>query len=79
MYKRQRYKSAVLDVRYKEKNIHDVLQMTVREALTFFAANPKAVSYTHLDVYKRQEIRTMRSPRACSRFPPGAGSTFSTN
>jgi len=36
-----RYKSAVLDVRYKEKNIHDVLQMTVREALTFFAANPK--------------------------------------
>jgi excinuclease ABC subunit A len=39
-----RYKSAVLDVRYKEKNIHDVLQMTVREALTFFAANPKVTA-----------------------------------
>jgi excinuclease ABC subunit A len=36
-----RYKSSVLDVRYKEKNIHEVLQMTVREALIFFAANPK--------------------------------------
>ncbi len=37
-----RYKSSVLDVRYKEKNIHDVLQMTVREALTFFAAVPES-------------------------------------
>jgi excinuclease ABC subunit A len=39
-----RYKSSVLDVRYKNKNIHDVLQMTVREALVFFAAHPKVVS-----------------------------------
>jgi excinuclease ABC subunit A len=39
-----RYKSAVLNVRYKEKNIHDVLQMTVREALTFFAAHPKVTA-----------------------------------
>jgi excinuclease ABC subunit A len=36
-----RFKQSVLDVRYKEKNIHDVLQMTVREALAFFAAHPK--------------------------------------
>jgi len=39
-----RYKSSVLDVRYKEKNIHDVLQMTVRESLTFFAPYPKVAS-----------------------------------
>jgi len=39
-----RYKSSVLDVTYKEKNIHDVLQMTVREALTFFAAHPKVTA-----------------------------------
>ena len=39
-----RYKSSVLEVRYKEKNIHDVLQMTVREALAFFAAYPKVTS-----------------------------------
>ncbi len=39
-----RYKSSVLDVRFREKNIHEVLQMTVREALTFFAAHPKVTS-----------------------------------
>ena len=39
-----RYKSSVLDVHFKEKTIHDVLQMTVREALTFFAAYPKVTS-----------------------------------
>jgi len=39
-----RYKSSVLEVRYRDKNIHDVLQMTVREALTFFAASPKITS-----------------------------------
>ena len=31
-----RFKSSVLDVRYRGKNINDVLSMTVREALTFF-------------------------------------------
>jgi len=35
-----RYKPAVLDIRYKAKNIHEVLQMTVKEALTFFANIP---------------------------------------
>ena len=39
-----RYKSSVLDVRYKEHNIHDVLQMTVREALVFFAPYPKVTT-----------------------------------
>jgi excinuclease ABC subunit A len=39
-----RYKSSVLEVLYHGRNIHDVLQMTVREALTFFAAYPKVTS-----------------------------------
>jgi excinuclease ABC subunit A len=39
-----RYKSSVLEVRYGGKNIHDVLQLTVREALAFFAANPKVTA-----------------------------------
>jgi excinuclease ABC subunit A len=39
-----RYKSSVLEVLYREKNIHDVLQMTVREALVFFASNPKVTA-----------------------------------
>src|SRR5271163_4934387 len=28
-----RYKSAILDIKYRNKNIHDVLDMTVKEAL----------------------------------------------
>jgi excinuclease ABC subunit A len=36
-----RYKSGVLEVLYKNKNIYQVLQMTVREALLFFANVPK--------------------------------------
>ncbi len=35
-----RFKPAILDVRYKGKNIHEVLQMTVKEAITFFAGIP---------------------------------------
>jgi excinuclease ABC subunit A len=36
-----RFKSGVLEVRYRDKNIHEVLQLTVREALAFFAGVPK--------------------------------------
>jgi excinuclease ABC subunit A len=39
-----RFKQSVLDVRYKDKNIHDVLQITVREALAFFASHPKTTA-----------------------------------
>jgi excinuclease ABC subunit A len=38
-----RYKSGVLEVRYHGKNIHDVLEMTVREALAFFVNVPKVI------------------------------------
>lgn len=36
-----RYKSSILDIQYKGLNIHEVLQLTVREALSFFADKPK--------------------------------------
>jgi excinuclease ABC subunit A len=36
-----RYKQSTLDVRYKGLNIHEVLQLTVREAISFFADTPK--------------------------------------
>ncbi len=39
-----RYKSSVLEVHYHGKNVHDVLQMTVREALAFFVNVPKVTS-----------------------------------
>jgi len=36
-----RYQAKVLNVEYKGKNIHDVLQLTVKEALRFFAGQTK--------------------------------------
>ena len=38
--KSQRYNRETLEVRYKGKNIHEVLDMTVEEANTFFAPIP---------------------------------------
>ena len=36
-----RFKAGVLEIRYKGKNIHDVLNLTVKEALQFFAGHIK--------------------------------------
>jgi excinuclease ABC subunit A len=36
-----RYQAKILNVQYKGKNIHDVLQMTVKEALHFFAGQTR--------------------------------------
>ena len=38
-----RFKPQVLDVRYRGKNIHQVLSTTVREALAFFSTSPKVL------------------------------------
>ena len=37
----RRFKPTILEVQHKGRNIYDVLQMTVREALTFFSNVPK--------------------------------------
>ena len=36
-----RYKPQVLEIHYKAKNIHEVLNLTIREALKFFAEAPR--------------------------------------
>jgi excinuclease ABC subunit A len=36
-----RFKQQILDIRYRGKNVHEVLSMTVREAITFFREVPK--------------------------------------
>jgi excinuclease ABC subunit A len=38
-----RYKATILDIKYKGKSIYDVLNMTVKEALVYFAGHPKIV------------------------------------
>jgi excinuclease ABC subunit A len=39
-----RFKQDILDVKYKGKNIHEVLQLTIREAIAFFKDVAKIVS-----------------------------------
>jgi len=39
----KRFKPQVLDVRYRNRSIHQVLELTVREALTFFSSSPKVL------------------------------------
>jgi excinuclease ABC subunit A len=36
-----RFKSTVLDIRYNALNIHEVLQLSIKEAISFFSASPK--------------------------------------
>ena len=40
----RRFRPAILEVLYKGKSIYDVLRMTVREALSFFAGRPRIIS-----------------------------------
>ncbi|HZY71798.1 MAG TPA: excinuclease ABC subunit UvrA, partial [Edaphobacter sp.] len=43
-----RYKSSTLDIKYKNRNIHDVLNMTVKEALVYFAGHPRIIDKLHV-------------------------------
>jgi len=40
----KRFKQHILDVTYNDKNVSDVLSMTIEEALTFFASEPKIIA-----------------------------------
>jgi excinuclease ABC subunit A len=39
----KRFKSRVLEVKYRGRSVHQVLDLTVREALTFFSSSPKVL------------------------------------
>lgn len=41
-----RFKKDILEVRYRGKNIHDILEMTIEEALTFFSEDPQCIGIT---------------------------------
>ncbi|MBI4851132.1 MAG: excinuclease ABC subunit UvrA [Acidobacteria bacterium] len=36
-----RFKSSLLEIKYRNRNIHEVLQLTVREAMSFFSSVPR--------------------------------------
>jgi excinuclease ABC subunit A len=39
----KRFKQHILDVTYNEKNVSEVLEMTIDEGLEFFAKEPKII------------------------------------
>jgi excinuclease ABC subunit A len=43
-----RFKSAILDIRYKGLNVHEVLQLSVREAMKFFHDTPRLAAKLQL-------------------------------
>jgi excinuclease ABC subunit A len=43
-----RFKSAILDIKYKGLNVHEVLQLSVREAIKFFHDTPRLASRLQL-------------------------------
>ncbi|MBP3942205.1 excinuclease ABC subunit UvrA [Sphingobacteriaceae bacterium WQ 2009] len=40
----RRFKQHILDIHFQEKSVHDILQLSVDEALVFFAAQPKIIA-----------------------------------
>jgi excinuclease ABC subunit A len=44
----KRFKPQVLEARYRGRSIHQVLDLTVREALTFFGSSPKVLRRLHV-------------------------------
>ena len=44
----KRFKPQVLEVKYRGRNVHQVLDLTVREALSFFAGSPKVLRRLHV-------------------------------
>jgi excinuclease ABC subunit A len=44
----KRFKPQVLEVHYRGRNINQVLDLTVREALTFFSSSPKVLRRLHV-------------------------------
>ncbi|HET9569342.1 MAG TPA: excinuclease ABC subunit UvrA, partial [Vicinamibacterales bacterium] len=44
----KRFKPQVLEVKYRGRSVHQVLEMTVREALTFFSASPQVLRRLHV-------------------------------
>lgn len=52
----KRFKDEVLDVKFKEKNITDILEMTVNQALVFFSGNPKSNALENKIIQKLQPL-----------------------
>ncbi|MFM2375641.1 MAG: hypothetical protein RLZZ165_738 [Bacteroidota bacterium] len=64
-----RFRKPVLQVKYKGKNIHDALNMTISEASEFFSEEPKIVS--KLEVLNRVGLGYLRMGQSSSTLSGG--------
>jgi excinuclease ABC subunit A len=53
----KRFKDEVLDIKFKEKDIHDILNMTINQAIDFFDDKQKQSSTTHKIVEKLKPLQ----------------------
>lgn len=65
----KRFKKTVLEVVYKDKNIFEVLDMTVQEGLAFFADQPKIAG--KLDILNRVGLGYVRLGQSTDTFSGG--------
>ncbi len=65
----KRYRNEILDITYKGKNIHQVLNMTVQEAMDFFVAYPNI--WRPLSVLKEVGLDYLRLGQSASTFSGG--------
>ena len=67
-----RYKPGILEVRYHGLNIHEVLQLTVKEALSFFSGTPKFGAFgAHVSI----DRKTMSLPSPTARRTASASTS----
>ena len=59
-----RYKATVLEIKYKGKSIHEVLNLTIKEALRFFTVSARALKST--GVRRMSALITRESPSSPS-------------
>lgn len=53
----KRFKEEVLDIKYKEKNIHDILNMTINQAIDFFSNIEKVSSHEKKIISKLKPLQ----------------------
>jgi excinuclease ABC subunit A len=52
----KRFKQEILDIEYKGKNVHDILTMTIEEAISFFSQNDQVKGIENKIIYKLQPL-----------------------
>lgn len=64
--KGQTYKEATLEIKYKNKNIYEILQMTINESVIFFKNNPQIKN--KIQILQKVELAYMNLGGVTSKY-----------